>query len=116
MTRLFTALLSRRGIIAAGLALLLIPAIAQAQDLNTLRASGALAERYDGFVVVCEASPDAQAVADRANAERRALYQRRATEQGVTADEVGRVYAAEIIKKAPAGTWFLNEDGSWIRR
>ena len=55
-------------------------------------------------------------VADRVNAERSTIYQQRAAEQGVTPEEVGRVYAGQIINKAPAGTWFQNEDGSWIQR
>ncbi len=31
-------------------------------------------------------------------------------------DQVGRVYAAEIMQKAPAGTWFLGEGGGYTRK
>jgi hypothetical protein len=30
--------------------------------------------------------------------------------------EVGKVYALEISTKAPAGTWFLGEDGNWVQK
>jgi uncharacterized protein YdbL (DUF1318 family) len=50
------------------------------------------------------------------NAKRRELYQKRAGETGQTADVVGRVYAAEIYKKADPGTWFLLENGQWVQK
>ncbi len=111
------AMLARRAFLALALALLVLPGTALAQeDLDRLRADGVLAESYTGYVIVREPASGAQAVADRVNAERRTIYQQRATEQGVTPDEIGRVYAGQIIKKAPVGTWFQNEDGSWVQR
>ena len=53
---------------------------------------------------------------DAVNAKRRAIYAERAKEQGTTADQVGRVYARQILTKAPAGTWFLKESGKWVRK
>jgi uncharacterized protein YdbL (DUF1318 family) len=111
------ATITRRAFLVLALALVAIPGAAFAQeDLDQLRADGVLAESYTGFVVVRENANGAQAVADRVNAERRTIYQQRAAEQGVTPEEIGRVYAGQIINKAPAGTWFQNEDGSWVQR
>ena len=45
------------------------------------------------------------------NAQRKKVYEERAAAQGVPAGQVGRVYAGEIFKKAPAGTLFVQEDG-----
>ena len=53
---------------------------------------------------------------DAVNAKRRAIYAERAKEQGTTADQVGRVYARQILTKAPAGTWFLKESEEWVRK
>ena len=53
---------------------------------------------------------------DAVNAKRRAIYAARAKEQGTAADQVGRVYARQILGKAPAGTWFLQESGKWVRK
>ncbi len=94
----------------------LFPVAAGAQSLNELRASGAVGEGYDGFARVRKAGGGAQSVVDTVNAKRRAIYAARAKEQGTTADQVGRVYARQILGKAPAGTWFLKESGQWVRK
>jgi uncharacterized protein YdbL (DUF1318 family) len=103
---------------AAFLATALWAAPGQAQSLDALRASGVVAERYDGQVVLRQpnAAPDVRALVERVNAERVRIYAQRAREQNVPADQVGRVYAAEIMQKAPAGTWFLGEGGSYVRK
>ena len=94
----------------------LFPVAAGAQSLNALRASGAVGEGYDGLARVRRAGGGAQSVVDAVNAKRRAIYAERAKEQGTTADQVGRVYARQILAKAPAGTWFLKESGQWVRK
>jgi uncharacterized protein len=111
--------LTRRSIIGIALLALLLPfaALAQDTDLDMLRAQGIVAERFDGYVMVREGGDSAtHALVDRVNGERRTIYNQRAAEQGVTADDVGRVYSAQIFKKSPTGTWFLNADGSWVQR
>ena len=94
----------------------LFPVAAGAQSLNELRASGAVGEGYDGLARVRKAGGGAQSVVDAVNAKRRAIYAERAKEQGTTADQVGRVYARQILTKAPAGTWFLKESEEWVRK
>lgn len=91
---------------------------AAAQSLDELRKSGVVGERYDGFAVVRDAGASAQVrslVAD-INAERRRIYAQRAAQQKVSVDQVGRVYAQEIFRTAPRGTWFLGEDGRWVQK
>jgi hypothetical protein len=56
------------------------------------------------------------ALIDQVNAERRQLYAERARTEGVPIDAIGKIYAGEIIKSAPAGTWFLSENGQWTRK
>jgi hypothetical protein len=88
----------------------------RAASLDELRASGAVGERYDGYVVVRNNVSGAADVAAKVNAERRRIYQERATQQKVSASEVGQVYAAQIVRNAPAGTYFQARDGSWKRK
>jgi uncharacterized protein YdbL (DUF1318 family) len=88
---------------------------AWAQSLESLRASGVLGERYDGLVAVRQASADANRVAGEVNAQRQALYKKRAAEQGVAWEQVGRVYAQQIFAQSPKGTWFLTEQG-WVQK
>ena len=89
-----------------------------AQALDALRASRTIAERFDCYVMVRGGSADASAKAlvDEVNAKRRAIYEKRAKEEGVPVDQVARVYAAQVMQSAPAGTYFLTESGSWIRK
>ena len=87
---------------------------ALAQDLNALRASGAVGERFDGYAQARDASA-ADAVRS-INAKRQQIYKQRAAEQGVSADQVGRIYAKQIMQDAPAGTYFLSETNQWVQK
>ena len=115
----FVSATARLGRLAFVLSLLLgftAPA-AMAQTLDQLRASGAIGERFDGFVEVRDAgAAGASSVANEVNAKRRSLYEQRAAAQGVTPQDVGRVYAGQIMQKAPGGTWFLDENGNWRQK
>jgi uncharacterized protein YdbL (DUF1318 family) len=91
---------------------------AQARPLDPPRAAGVVGERYDGLAVVRapNAPSDVRALVDQTNAERSALYKQRAASDGASVDAVGRIYAQEIMKAAPAGTWFLQESGQWTKK
>ncbi len=91
---------------------------AWAQSLDALRASGVVGERFDGFAELrgAGASQSARSVVNAVNQKRRRIYQQRAAQQGVPADQVGRVYAKQIMQRAPRGTWFLTESGRWTRK
>jgi len=110
---------SRRGglVLVASLLLLVLAPAANAQTLDELRASGAVGERYDGYVVVRDSkAAGANSVAKEVNAKRKSLYEERAAAQGVTPEDVGRVYAGQIMKQAPGGTWFLDANGNWQQK
>jgi uncharacterized protein YdbL (DUF1318 family) len=85
-----------------------------AQSLDELRASGALGERFDGYAQALQSS--AAGMVEQVNAKRRQIYAQRASQEGVSADQIGRVYARQILAKAPPGTKFLQENGSWITK
>jgi len=92
-------------------------ALAQSRPLDAPRASGQVGERFDGFAVLRDAGATSlKPLVDQVNAERRKLYAERAAADKASVDAVGRIYAAEILKSAPAGTWFLQENGQWIRK
>jgi uncharacterized protein len=117
---------SRRGFIAAGLVTLLPLAAlrfsgkARAQSsrlLDAPRAAGTVGERYDGYAIARGAvSADLAKLVDQVNGERRAIYAAEAKSKNVPIEEVGKVYAGQILKSAPAGTWFLGENGQWTRK
>lgn len=113
----------RRAFCRGGLLALLALSLstgASAQSTRLLdgpRAAGTVGEHYDGYAVAHgTASPDIARLIDQVNAERRAVYAERAKNTGAPIEAVGKIYAGEIMKSAPAGTWFLGENGQWTRK
>jgi uncharacterized protein len=89
----------------------------QARLLDAPRAAGQVGERYDGFAVAHgTVPPNVAALIEQVNAERRAVYAERSKTEGAPVEAIGKIYAGEIIKSAPAGTWFLAESGQWTRK
>jgi uncharacterized protein YdbL (DUF1318 family) len=107
-------------IFVAGLLLLAgtAAALAQSQILDGPRRAGTIGERFDGYAVVRSQAESVTLapLIGSVNAERRKVYSERAHAENVPVDQIGRVYAAEIYRNAPAGTWFLRDDGQWIRK
>lgn len=105
-------------LLAALLALFIGAAPVWAQSLDELRSQGVVGERYDGMLVVRDGGAPAsvKSFVDETNAKRRSIYERRAAEQSVPVDQVGGVYAKEIMGKAPGGTWFLDASGNWTQK
>jgi uncharacterized protein YdbL (DUF1318 family) len=106
--------------LALSLALLVLGGAAGAQSARLLdapRAAGIVGERYDGYAVAHGAvPPDVAALIDRVNAERRAIYAQHAQSEKVPIEAIGKIYAGQIVTSAPAGTWFLAEDGRWKQK
>ena len=119
MKRRFAWHWTRLGGLAFAMSLFLaaVAPAAFAQSLDELRASGAIGERYDGYVAVRDAkAAGAKSVANEVNAKRKSLYEERAASEGVSPEDVGRVYAGQILKQAPRGTWFLDANGNWQQK
>lgn len=94
------------------------PAYAQAKPLDAPRSSGIVGERYDGYAVVRDANApaDIRKLVEQTNAERRKVYQDQAAAKGAPAEEVGKVYAGQIMSAAPAGWWFQDAGGAWVQK
>ena len=97
-------------------ALALPPAVAPAgaQDLNQLRAGGLVGERFDGYAEAIDQSY--LEFVRGVNGKRHQIYKQRAAEQNVPVDQVGRLYAKEIIAQSPSGTRLLKQDGTWATK
>lgn len=94
------------------------PAPAQGEALDAHRASGVIAERFDGYVELRDpdAPAEARGLVESVNARRRALYTRRAQESDVAVEEVGKLFATKIAEKAPPGTYFRQPGGDYVRK
>jgi uncharacterized protein len=104
--------------LAALLFIALSPATAAAQSLDAVRAAGTVGERYDGFLVLRDggASGAVKSMVSNTNAQRKALYEKRSKEEKAPVAAIGKIYAQQIMQKAPKGTYFLNEAGKWTRK
>jgi len=108
-----------RIIVGLLMAMLALATGARADDrLDDFRRAGAVGERFDGFAAVHATGADAtvKALVDKVNAKRKEIYDAQAKKEGAPSLEVGKVYAGQIAGKAPAGTWFLGEDGKWVQK
>lgn len=113
------AQLARAALPALAVVVMLFAALAPpagAASLDELRQQGVLGERYDGYVVVRQNTGGAAQTAAEINAKRRALYAQRAQQQKISVDQVGQVYARQILSQAPAGTWFLDASNRWVQK
>jgi hypothetical protein len=100
-------------------ALCAAPGSAQADALlDAFRASGVIAERFDGYVEIRDsnAPSEARALVEDVNARRRELYKQRAGESDVPVQEVGKVFAGKIVDTAPSGTYFRQPSGDYVRK
>jgi len=85
-----------------------------AQSAESLRASGQAGERWDGYLEARD--PSARTEVDQINAQRKELYTQRASQQGISVEEVGKVYAQQIFDKLPKGSWFKQPNGQWVQK
>lgn len=93
-------------------------AAAQSRPLDAPRAQGIVGERYDGLLVLRQSNAPAaiKGLVNQTNAKRLAVYKKRAKETGASVKDVGKIYANQIAKEAPKGTYFLTEAGKWVKR
>lgn len=92
-------------------------AFAQAKLLDGPRRDGAVGESYTGYAVVRkQGDAKLNALVAQVNAERRKVYTDRAKAENAPVDQIARVYAQEIIKNAPAGTWYQRASGEWAQK
>lgn len=115
-----TSRFSRRLVLGAVVALATPSLGARAQSARVLdgpRAAGLVGERFDGYAAIRgAASADIQALVDKVNTERRAVYAQRAAATNAPIDAVGKIYAAEIVRSLPPGSWIMGEDGRWVQK
>ena len=107
------------GAAVLGLAAALLPGRALAEPLDDLRNKGVVGERVDGYAEIRkpgEATAEIRQTVTDINAKREAFYKKKAAEQGVDPNAIGKIYAKAILDKAPSGWWFKTADGSWKQK
>ncbi|RNA66109.1 DUF1318 domain-containing protein [Prosthecochloris sp. ZM_2] len=96
--------------------LLLIPLRADAIDLDTARRQGLAGETDSGLLArPPQAGDEARPLITTVNAQRKTEYTRIATQNGITADVVGRMMFEKLYPTLPSGTW-VRIDGEWSKK
>ena len=111
-------------------ALFLGVALAQAEDLNAVKAriadrlpaidahkaSGAIGENNRGFVEVRKGGGDAASVTAAENADRTVVYAAIGAQNGTSAAVVGTARAKQIAAHSAPGVWLQGDDGAWHQK
>ena len=93
-------------------------AYAEERPLDAPRIQGLIGEGYDGYALLhdTQANAEIRTLVAKTNEERRKVYAAQAASTGAPATEVGKVYAIQILQKAPAGTWVQGADSRWSQK
>jgi len=85
--------------------------------LDALRMKGAVGENNRGFTEVRQAVDNAPAIVAEENRDRETVYAAIAKQQGgVTADQVGRARARQIVTQSRSGVWLQRDSGEWYQK
>lgn len=116
----FIAVLLAAALPAAAVLPLALPRAAMAQEagLDALKAQGLVGERFDGYVGAVKSQTDAgtQQVIDRINLQRKDRYRAIAARRGASLSAVERIAGAQVIERAPSGTWVMPEGSGWVQK
>ncbi len=90
--------------------------IERAPQISTLKSTGVIGEKTDGFLGFVKKSPADKAVVNAENNDRKAVYSEIAKGQGVSASVVAQRRALQIAEQAASGDWLQNANGKWVQK
>lgn len=80
------------------------------------RAAGQVGEQPNGYLGVVSGGAAVQAIVDKINIQRKALYAEKAQAAGVTINDFGVTSGCNLIEQTQAGEKYKAPDGSWKTR
>ncbi|MCL1123245.1 YdbL family protein [Shewanella surugensis] len=95
---------------------LLLSINAFAISLQDAKNQGMVGEQQNGYLGVVKASPEANKLINRVNAERRSSYQKIAKKNAITLNEVANLAAKKAISATKKGQFVKNKQGKWVRK
>jgi uncharacterized protein YdbL (DUF1318 family) len=101
-----------------------IPAVAAAQSaaakatVDAAKARGEVGEQADGYLGLVKGSADAATTAavQEINAGRTAAYREAAGKTQVTVDAAAGATATQLIARVPAGQFYKDASGKWVKK
>ena len=92
-------------------------AVAQTPAVDSARRTGAVGERYDGYLGFSGGgSAGLRSQVDAINIRRRSLYSNLASSRGVSPQEVGITAGCQLLRRVEVGESYMLSDGVWRRR
>ena len=90
---------------------------AAAIELNDAKASGLVGETFRGYIApVGDPTPEVSALVDRINAGRRSKFEDIAARNDITVDQVEVLTGQRVLERAAAGTYIMEQTGSWKQK
>ena len=80
------------------------------------RAAGQVGEQPNGYLGVVSGGASIQAIVDKINIQRKALYAEKAQAAGVTINDFGVTFGCNLIAQTEPGEKYKAPDGSWKTR
>lgn len=106
----------RRFILTSAALMLALPAAAFALSLEEAKSGGNVGERPDGYLGVVQDAPGVTDLVKQINNQRRAEYQRIATQNGAALSDIEKLAAAKAYDKTPSGQYVQGANGSWMKK
>ena len=93
------------------------PAVAQTAPVDAARMSGAVGERFDGYIgVAAPVSGLVRSQVSTINIRRRSLYSSLAARKGASPQDVGVTAGCTLLARTPVGGSYMLSDGAWRHR
>lgn len=106
-----------RGILFIALASVASAVGAQTPAVDAARATGAVGERYDGYLGIAADVPAAtRSQVATINIKRRSLYSNLAARKRASPQDVGITAGCALLARVPVGGSYMLSDGAWRRR
>ena len=89
---------------------------ARVLQVAELKDKGDIGEQSDGYLGVVKESPEARAIVDAENRDRKEVYQKRAASQSQTVETLADVLGKARVRDEKAGRFVKNADGTWTKK
>lgn len=94
-----------------------VPSTAQTPVVDAARQTGAIGERFDGYLgFAARPTPALRSQVGAINIRRRSLYSNLAARRGASPQEVGITAGCQLLARVQVGQVYLLADGRWRRR
>lgn len=85
-------------------------------SLQDAKSQGFVGEQTNGYLGVVKANPEAQSLVSSVNAKRKSHYQKIATKNGISTQDVAKLAAEKAIRGTKKGHYIQTQSGKWIKK